>query len=667
MNIFGNSLDYAHRSEKKVADVLRRLDDRRISHIFSFGVINRNLSNTDHEADLVLIGPAGVYVVEIKSGPIKIEDGQYFRGNTKLKSPIIQAKQAWYDLQKHFEDNKIPLCSLRLGGYCALYVDVNWAGGDKDADNLIMDSGFFNDPVGLLEKIVANRTEVSRRNGWRTEPYSKDEICQIKNAIVSNSYQAPIIRLSIDESAATYVSLGVEQSVLYSGLSHNKRVRIVGPPGSGKTLLAFQILRDNFKSGTKTLYVCKNKALANMLSAKFFEDYGSQDLVTIKTIDSLVYILSVRLGLENNISNYVNYIEKAKCLNAELNKVKPTELCFDSLIIDEAQDVLNIEYCDLLDKLLTNGIEEGSWRLFYDPEQDVFSSYEKETFDLYFNDKNSFEYILQKNYRNTVEIQKAAKAFSKHSYEITNNINPIGEPPEILIYKQDDLDDEASVVSKAINDILKSGVKPNEITILSFVSKDRSVAGKGPLKLVNGIRTVHINNRDWGKELPDVIYYASVYEYKGLDNEVIVYTDIDQLDIDEKSRIAHFVGATRAKVYYIMIVSSEIAKILISEIGKSPLGEFGERISLSKKFIEKGHENLIKAITPERKSSSNVDPISDDKMHELIVPILTERPMSRSEISSRTGIDKKSLMAHMSKNRDKIYSQGGDLLWFIKK
>lgn len=665
MKIFGNSLDYAHRSEKTVSDVLRRLDDQKIKHLFTFGLINRNLSNTDHEADLILVGPAGVFLIEIKSGPIRVEDGQYYRGNNMLKSPIMQAKQAWYDLQEHLKESGLPIKSLRFGGYCALYLDVSWSGGDTDADGLIMDRNFLNNPVDSLAKVVETRTAAAMSNSWRIDKYSAGEIAKVKDAIVSNSYQAPSVRIAIDESEAIYADLGVEQSVVYSAISNNKRIRIFGPPGSGKTLLAFQVLRDNFRQGIKTLYICKNKALANMLCARFEDEYGKQDVVTIKTIDSLIYSSLRILNMKINVGVSEPYTEKAKRLKHELEVGIHEGFSYACLVVDEAQDVLNLEYCDLLNTIVDQGLETGSWRLFLDPEQDVFSGYEKETLDLYFNDSNSVEYILQKNYRNTIEIQKAAKAFSKHNYEITSEKNPLGEPPEIIIYKKDDWLDSANTTSKAINDLLSAGVKPSEITILSFVARRKSVADRNLLRIANGVKLVHINDRDWNEGSINKIYYASVYEYKGLDNKVIVYTDIDRLGDDERSRIAHFVGATRAKVYYVMLVSSDIALKLIEEIGKSPLGEFGERISGSDIVSENGYEKLVKVITRDRQNLHIDEGISENELMERIVGLLRNGSMGKAEISSRLGANSKSVMAHLSENRDKLYYQGSDLRWSL--
>jgi hypothetical protein len=113
-----------------------------------------------------------------------------------------------------------------------------------------------------------------------------------------------------------------------------------------------------------------------------------------------------------------------------------------------------------------------------------------------------------------------------------------------------------------------------------------------------------------------------------------------------------------------MLVSSDIALKLIEEIGKSPLGEFGERISGSDVASQNGYEDLLKAIT-QKHTTASVENISETELTERIVSLLQNGPMSKSEISGRIGADGKSVMSHLSKNRDTLYFQGSDLKWSL--
>ena len=45
---------------------------------------------------------------------------------------------------------------------------------------------------------------------------------------------------------------------------------------------------------------------------------------------------------------------------------------FDFLVVDEGQDILLANYVDVLDALLLGGLANGRWRIFYDPNQNIF-------------------------------------------------------------------------------------------------------------------------------------------------------------------------------------------------------------------------------------------------------------------------------------------------------
>ena len=59
------------------------------------------------------------------------------------------------------------------------------------------------------------------------------------------------------------------------------------------------------------------------------------------------------------------------------------------------------------------------------------------------------------------------------------------------------------------------------------------------------------------------VTYASIYEYKGLDNDVILFTDIKDIDTHKISRSLHLVGATRARNHYTMYVTPQVMDRLL--------------------------------------------------------------------------------------------------------
>src|SRR5207237_426192 len=78
--------------------------------------------------------------------------------------------------------------------------------------------------------------------------------------------------------------------------------------------------------------------------------------------------------------------------------------------LDVGQDLLKPPYVQFLDAILAGELEDGCWRLFYDPNQDIFTA----------NPPNELErlearatcYRLIKNCRNTKEVALATSFLS---------------------------------------------------------------------------------------------------------------------------------------------------------------------------------------------------------------------------------------------------------------
>lgn len=544
-----------NRGEKLVFEALSEILDEQIANLFSFGVANWAKYGNEQECDFILVGRAGIFVIEVKGGNITVENGAYVQSGRKMdKSPLKQASDNYWSLTKILESNGIDKHASRLGGYICVFPETYW---DYNADapnkDIILDQFFSHDLGKNLKKVIGHYRDVARSKGWMQTPLREEEITKIQSILVGTTKQVSDLRQSIDINAHKYLELSLEQYDRYQEISDNDRIIIKGPPGSGKTLLAFQILKERELSGQRTFFVCKNKALAVYLRAKLVGELGAAIKYSkIQHIDEFAREVCGK-DLETT-ADYSEIVRRA----TEIVKGSETKFeTFPYLLIDEGQDILQEEYCDLLDSVLESGLARGKWCLLMDPNQDMFVKTQEDVFDVYFNN-NATVKKLTKNYRNTEQIQKAASVMSGTDAILTNGVR--GESPEIKIYENES---QSSIITNDIQRLLESGVLPSEITILSFVGKKFSVADKGLIKLKNGIRLVHINDKDWVSDNKNEIVYASVYEFKGLDNDIILFTDINDIDSRGVSKIRHLVGATRARNHFIMYVTHKVMQRLL--------------------------------------------------------------------------------------------------------
>ena len=69
-------------------------------------------------------------------------------------------------------------------------------------------------------------------------------------------------------------------------------------------------------------------------------------------------------------------------------------------VVDEFQDLFLDTFFEFLDALTKGGMKEGTWRLFLDPHQDVFSRFDPKTWEL-LQKAEPARFTLNINCRNT--------------------------------------------------------------------------------------------------------------------------------------------------------------------------------------------------------------------------------------------------------------------------
>ncbi len=153
----------------------------------------------------------------------------------------------------------------------------------------------------------------------------------------------------------------------------------------------------------------------------------------------------------------------------------------DALVLDEGQDLLKPTYVQFLDASLDGEMSSGDWRLFYDPNQDIFiggAPTELERLEEF-----AASYRLTKNCRNTREIALATSFVS--GVRLAETL--VVDGPDVVEEWGADTKELQKCVPRVLRDWLDRGLEPGQITILSprtyehsLVGSDRIVAASSP-------------------------------------------------------------------------------------------------------------------------------------------------------------------------------------------
>ncbi len=452
----------------------------------------------DGESDFVVLAPrSGMVVVEVKgSREFKVvDDGTWSRRNgdgtwAQLReSPPEQATRNMHDLvgslREKFGWSDFP------GRYAYLVV---YPQGEVRSLPAMFDESTIATWRHMDQLASRLRRALDRRDKpGRGTLFSEQVIELVVDHLKDRRFHVEKVDTEEDvhSDSGKIDQLTRQQFASLKGLFELPNVAVIGPAGSGKTVLAMWRLKALIDEGQRALYVCFNRALAQALQ-----------LINPEHAEFILHVDRLFLGFFPESKGNAGHSEFHRETLPGMVIDKAGELPqYDAILVDEGQDFSEDQIIALHDLLTL----EGFWAFFADWKQDLYSAGERAPIgaDVIFH--------LHYNCRNTSKINQATNTYLK------TKINSMPGMPEGVSPIVEHSKDQA----KRAWELAKQWSGSGGVAILSPYRYENS-AMKG--QKVGHRLSLSTDIEDLGKQ--GNVYFSTIKSFKGIEAASIIVVDL---------------------------------------------------------------------------------------------------------------------------------------------
>jgi hypothetical protein len=359
----------------------------------------------------------------------------------------------------------------------------------------------YNGGRGLAKGIERATRFWLTRNKWARTPVSAALRKRMLEAVRPDFDLVPNVQSRLTNLEVAFERLTNEQLDRLDELESNPRLIWTGGAGTGKTFLAAEAARRKSANGS-VLFTCASTTLATHMGRLL-----TDDAITVLPFDRLDEVRS---------------------------------RTFDQLIVDEAQDLMTFESLSTLDELVSGGLGEGRWIFMLDQNNQVLApeAYDPDAWE-YLRPLGSVYGPMKRNCRNTVQIVDQVRFYTGADLGVAS----AGEGEPVRFADARDAPDEATVLDGYVNELVREGVSPRDITLLSASGDWETSSARLSQRASKIERFADVVGTDRTKHR---LTWSSISEFKGHENHVVCLIDLEPEYLEGRLD-ALYVAWTRAR------------------------------------------------------------------------------------------------------------------------
>ena len=530
------------------------------------------------ELDFVVLVPEkGILCLEVKAAAsISRRDGLWYYGKEPKgdpRGPFRQASDGMHSLRERLTKRYPPAGSAVFWSAVVLpYTSLDFQSEEWHSWQLI-DSPRYRS-ASLAETCVAVLDRAreflagKQSAGWfdpdSTVPTAED--CERIAHVLRPDFevfQSPRERRKqVSEELKRYTE---EQFAALDAMSRNPRVVFEGPAGTGKTLLAIESARRAAAEGKRVLFVCFNRLLGAWLRSET-EPLGES--VTAGTLHSYMLRLA---GLDGPPLSDRDFWED-ELPHLALERLLDTEgaASFDILLVDEAQDLLEERYLNVLDLSLAGGLSSGEWRLFGDFERQSIYGTGATSLGSFLERRGEAVpvYSLRTNCRNTPRVATLVRLLSHLEPDYSKVLRPDdGVEPELRFFPPER--PRADALTRALDELRADGYNGRDVAVLSPRATGSSAESVSDQPWCDRLRP-------FGDSSGGHTVYGTIHAFKGLEAPAVVVTDLDEVS-GPAAEALFYIAVTRPTERLILVLPDAVRGSMAQSLAGAPATEGSAR------------------------------------------------------------------------------------------